>query len=294
MKRITRILAAAFAVAALSACSLTQEDASSPREIQFTVSMGTFATRATDTAFETGDKIGVTVGDFYANVPLTWNGSSLAAQATLYWPETVKGSDIVKVQAYYPYIATEDKKEYLTVNADQSTHALYSASDYMTCETAVRPDEGPVVLNFVHAFCRIILNIQTTYNIKSVYVAGVQGRAEIFPNGSEIYAIGSEGMIKTGKVTLADGTTAWSCIIPPQFSFDYVLIVTDQGKKYVYMLYADDDYNGFNGGFSYKATMVVDENAAAIDLDWEESDWSSDNDVQFGQETNEGGIDSNL
>lgn len=278
MKRYILILAAA--ALALAACSPAQESAYSPREIKFTTNIGHFATRATDNGFESGDKVGVFVGYYFENTPLTWNGRELTAASTLYWPATVGADDAVEVFAYYPYMETAVKGQLTsTVNADQSTHALYTASDLMLCSTMATPAEGTVVLNFTHALCRILLDIRTDYAIKSVYVWNVFGKYGVY-NTYGAAGIGGKGTIKAGKVVLSDGTAAWACIVPPQYASMALLVITESGEQYAYMLGEDADID-LQGGLSYKATIVIDGDTAALDPAWDESEWTADNDVQF-------------
>lgn len=284
MKRYILILAAA--ALAFAACSSKQENAYTPREIKFTTTIGHFATRATDTGFETGDKVGVFVGDFLENVPLAWNGNELQAASTLYWPETVAGNALVSVIAYYPYSETTSLGLWKsTVNADQSTHALYTASDLMISTNIVAPDDGPVALNFTHALSRILLDIKSDYAIKSVYVWNVYGHFGLY-NMLGVQGIDGRGTIKAGKVSLADGSTAWACIVPPQYAAMALVVIAEDGEEYAYLLDEEADID-LEGGMSYKATLVIDGDTVAMDPKWDESEWTADNDVQFKDTTGE-------
>ena len=96
------------------------------------------ATRATETAFENGDAIGVYAtsyngevasplqisGNWINNEALTFNGSSWEGRRTLYWSE----QGAMDVYGYYPYMTpTSIDKHRWSVQLDQSTPATENA-----------------------------------------------------------------------------------------------------------------------------------------------------------------------
>ena len=113
-------------------------------------------TRATDTNFENTDKIGVYVtakdeplqigGNEVNNELFTYNGSSWTSSRKVYWNT---GSH--DVYAYYPYSKTvNDISDYaFQVQADQSTAAGYTASDFLWAgKKGVAASASPVTMTF--------------------------------------------------------------------------------------------------------------------------------------------------
>ena len=78
------------------------------REIKFTASMEG-VTKATATAFEDGDRIGLTIGEPVNkdNVVLLPDGESLTAEHALYWPADMSVNEEALFIAYYPYEFSE-------------------------------------------------------------------------------------------------------------------------------------------------------------------------------------------
>ena len=156
MKKIYRLLAIATAFGAvLAGCSQAEEDvATGNREIKFSASVGTFQMKATDTAFEQGDAIGLFADNPVGvwNAKLTFSNGKLAPEEPIYWGSSQLLEEPVYFYAYYPYDADRpDFSWYHTVAADQSTHEAFTASDFMVARAQSAPADGAVQLNFVHA-----------------------------------------------------------------------------------------------------------------------------------------------
>lgn len=133
-------------------------------------------TKASDTAFESGDKIGVYIteydqdtprilqigGNYKNNIPVTFNGSSWSANPAIYW-----GEGKYDVYAYFPYLDPESVDELLfSVSLDQGSKNVYNhldgyqASDFMFAKKkGVTSAEGDVKLTFSHKMSKLTVNL---------------------------------------------------------------------------------------------------------------------------------------
>ena len=151
------------------------------------------ATRATETAFESGDVIGLYAteyagevaaplqisGNWANNVATTYNGSVWTPAKKIFWSENK-----MDVYGYYPYMTPTSIDEHLwSVQLDQSTpetaDALsgYEASDFLWAKaTGVEQTNGDVQLQFKHKCTKMVIKL-------------VKGEAftDEFPNDTEVY-----------------------------------------------------------------------------------------------------------
>lgn len=151
------------------------------------------ATRATETAFESGDKIGLYAteyngdvasplqisGNWANNVATTYNGVTWTPVKKIFWSENK-----MDVYGYYPYMTPTSIDEHLwSVQLDQSTpktaNALsgYEASDFLWGKaTGVSQTDGNVQLEFKHRCSKLVVKL-----VKGPDYAGV------LPTESELY-----------------------------------------------------------------------------------------------------------
>lgn len=129
-------------------------------------------TRATATAFEEGDRIGLYVADAAAplevggnlvnNEPLTLTSGKWTARRTLYWDDGT-----FNAYAYYPYMAVESIEDQpVSVATDQSTPtkdgkmSTYEASDLLYAKTEkVAASNSPIPLTFKHIMSKLTIRL---------------------------------------------------------------------------------------------------------------------------------------
>lgn len=163
-----------IALMGLTACSNDSEEMpKSAKETPMTFSVShPSQTRATATAFEEGDKIGLFVADAVApleiggnlvnNEPLTLTAGNWTARRTLYWDDGTYNA-----YACYPYMAVESIEDQpVSVATDQSTPAkddemsAYEASDLLYAKTAgVTASTSPVPLTFRHIMSKLTIRL---------------------------------------------------------------------------------------------------------------------------------------
>ncbi len=151
------------------------------------------ATRATETAFESGDVIGLYAteytgevaaplqisGNWANNVATTCNGSVWTPAKKIFWSENK-----MDVYGYYPYMVPTSIDEHLwSVQLDQSTpetaDALsgYEASDFLWAKAeGVSQENGDVQLQFKHRCSKLVIKL-----VKGKDYAGV------LPTESQLY-----------------------------------------------------------------------------------------------------------
>ncbi len=146
------------------------------------------STRVTDTDFETGDKIGVTItmeddkSAFLSNKEFSFDGANFTAPGTLWYDDANLASTLF---AYYPYQAGATHPTEFSVQTDQSGDN-YKASDLLIgFKTGVKP-EKKVDLTFKHKMTRVIIRVTNG-------------------SGSDITEIRIGGAIGTGTIDAATG-----------------------------------------------------------------------------------------
>ena len=251
--------------------------------------------RATDTAFETGDAIsvfgykgdlssGFNVQTWLTNGKFTKGANGFTSAQTYYW---YSGEELGHIVGLYPYSDSYTAEEFLAngvsffVKSDQSTHAGYTASDLMyAVANNVAPTANEVVLEFNHVLSKLVVDIdnQSSASIKDVYVSGVFGGAAYSMLGG--YTIGDSGTIKAGKLANASQgyTDSYTLIIPPQQEIPNIAITTTTDKQYTFSV---NEPIEFNSGKVRHLKVTITEDSISTEIDATIRDWSADEDVEF-------------
>ncbi|MBO4634568.1 MAG: fimbrillin family protein [Bacteroidales bacterium] len=245
MKRILYYLSAIAAACTLLLSCQQQETTSQPAarsEIKFTASVGTFAVKATDTALEVGDALGVSCEGItsFSNRRLVWDGYSLVPDEPVYWEPDQGMYDYSRFYAYYPYQEGMNQDDYyflFSVQRDQSTHAAYTASDFMCAWTSATPATGQVYLQLCHQLSKMIIMIdnQLDSEVEEVFMGNLHVYVEV-SSDLGIWWKDETDTIKAGKVTLADGSVAWVLIAAPGYTYPSLTVKMTDGSEYSYQL----------------------------------------------------------
>ena len=179
MKRI--FLLAATVCTILSSCSKSDEPTIEPTpeptpeaqvKIPINLSIGDY-TRANDSAFANGDKVGIYVvnydgstagslsasGNHVNNMQFTYSGTAWTPSSAIYWKDDTTPADFY---AYYPYSASANTSSHsFSVKADQSVEANYWASDFLWGKAAnVAPTKDAVPITTNHVFSNILIYLE--------------------------------------------------------------------------------------------------------------------------------------
>lgn len=251
-------------------------------------------TRANDTAFESGDAVGVYVvnydgstagtlkaeGNQADNAEFTYNGGGWTSDEPIYWKDKNTSADFY---AYYPYSASVNiNAQPFAVQADQSNEVNFWASDFLWGKTVkVAPTSNAVNIETNHVLSRIILEVKPGSGFtseswaaatKSVKICDVKTNATInFATGIAT-ATGNNGEI----VPLATSSNYKAMVVPQTVADDSKLIVvTVDGTEYVYRT-----------GYTFKAntqhnfSIVVNKNESSVNVAIGE--WNIDSIVNQG------------
>lgn len=288
--KFTKLFAAVMAIATIAtACQEPEAPAlNNGKEIAVSAQMYNF-TRATDTAFEEGDAIGlhiVTDATYLNNAKYTYTGGALVGATTNYWydDETVTAD----VLAYYPYSAEATYKAEgynFAVKADQSVEGAYAASDLLIAATTSKPTEEAVTLPFRHALSKINVKINNASKevIKDVYVANVYTAATFDLKAGTATVSGEVGTVKAAKA--GEG---WTMIVVPQEAATPKMIVTtESNRQYTFNIVAATD---LAAGKVATANLTISKDLVATEFSPEISDWETNEDLEFnpGEENKPG------
>lgn len=267
--------------------SCSEEVVETPAEEKFPISISVgVPTRANDSAFESGDAVGVyvvnydgtTAGTLQAegnqadNTKFTFNGGAWNSDETIYWKDKSTATDFY---AYYPYSTSVDIAAHqFDVKADQSNEANFWASDFLWGKTAnVVPTSSAVAIQTNHSLSRIIVEVKPGSGFtaaawaaatKSVKICDVKTSATINLATGVATATGDAGEIVPFATTLN-----YKAMMVPQTIADdsKLVVVTVDGTEYVYRT-----------GYTFKAntqhnfSITVNKDASSVNVtigEWE-------------------------
>lgn len=280
--------------ACLCSCS-KQNDGDTPDDptpqpsvrMPINLSLG-ITTRATDASFETGDRVGIYVvnyengqpgvlknqGNHVDNMLFTFNGR-WAAQTEIYWRDQDTHADFY---AYYPYqdgISSVSALPF-SIEADQSTKAHYTASDFLWGKkTNQAPTADPV-------------NIQTRHLMSSAVVKLAPGdgfTAESLLQSNPVVTI--NGVKPNAAINLTNGTVSVSgqptAITPLKQDDEYRALIVPQTVEATNFIDVNIDGRDyllnksftFEGGKRHMFTVTVTKSSSGINVgitQWETDD----------------------
>ena len=253
------------------------------------------ATRATETAFEKGDMIGLYAteysgdvasplqisGNWANNVVTTYDGNIWTSAKKIFWSENK-----MDVYGYYPYmIPTSIDKHLWSVQLDQSTpettDALsgYEASDFLWAKaTEVSQTDGEVELEFKHRCSKLVVKLVKGKDYSGVlpteselYIHSTVPTATIdFVNGAVVKDI--YGEMETIKARRVDDEIFEAIIIPQRMEtrrpfLEYIA----NGVSYLY-----EGTFVFKAGKQHTLELTINSNPDQIEIevggnigDWE-------------------------
>ena len=244
------------------------------------------ATRATETAFESGDKIGLYAteyngdvasplqisGNWANNVATTYNGVTWTPVKKIFWSENK-----MDVYGYYPYMTPTSIDEHLwSVQLDQSTpktaDALsgYEASDFLWGKaTGVSQTDGNVQLEFKHRCSKLVVKLVKGKDYSGVlpteselYIHSTVPTATIdFTNGAVTKYI--YGDMETIKARRVDDETFEAIIIPQRMEtrrpfLEYIA----NGVSYLY-----ESTFVFKAGKLHTLELTINSNPDQIEIE---------------------------
>ena len=206
------------------------------REIKLTASLGEYATKVNAAGFESGDVIGLSIGEPVnaTNVKLTYSNGALTPAQTLYWGE--KQSKASSFWAVYPYNqAIDPGKEFgyeIPVNQMESPQA----ADLLIASASAAPGVKSVNLAFTHAFSRLVINLdnKTGAELAGVAVVGFYTKASVNIPENRIVAVASGNINESGAVATPLSNDCHAVVLAPQTVKPIIYVYFTDGKMLVF------------------------------------------------------------
>ena len=246
-------------------------------EIQLELVHPGAVTRATDTAFEGTDRIGVYVtaageqlqigGNEVNNELFTYNGTSWTSARKVYWN---KGSH--DVYAYYPYAKqVNDISDYsFEVQADQSTAEGYTLSDFLWAGAQkVAASDSPVKMQFAHKLSNVVVKLRKGAN----YTGSIPAETEVYIHSTVTKAVidlktgdaAKDDYAGTGSVRcrqLVD-TVYRACVVPQNITTRRPLVEVVTGG----VSYLMEGKISLKPGWSHTIIVTLDKNPEQTKID---------------------------
>lgn len=266
-----KILAFTVLLTALAACEKNDtppdpQQGKGPYDLRIAPVM----TKVTQTAFESGDAIGVTVtrpdGPVASNEKMTYDGSVFSGSLQWYSEEEVGAT----VAAYYPYSATVPTS--FTVQADQT--GGISSSDFVAgVKEGVFPSAHAITLPFKHKLCLISLTVVSQAGDPvSIALEGARLTAKI---GADFTATVDEdaqpGTVVAAK--LQDGK--YFLVVPPQ-TVAFTAVATAAGGKTLSKTLKETT---LEAGKQYSISLVMKQDELLVVLAAEIDNWEDGGEI---------------
>lgn len=246
--------------------------------------------RATETAFENGDVVGLYVaeadknleisGNTVNNESLTFNGSAWKASRPLYWD-----AGNYNVYAYYPRLTdvTSITDLPFEVSTDQRSDVAmdgYEASDFLFASAkGISASVNPVNLQFSHIMSKLSIRLIKGEDYEgdipenaTVYIYNTVTEASI----DLMAGVATKALRGVRKTVIArqDSRTSYSAIIVPQRLENRVPLieVVMNGVSFLY-----ESKFLFKPGIHHIVNLVIDKNPEQIKIEigGEITDWNS-------------------
>ena len=231
-------------------------------------------TRATETDFENGDAIGLTVsresGTYATNEKLVFDGTRFSGSLVWY----AEGTDAASLSAYSPWQESGVPTSF-TVQADQS--AGTSSSDFLAAsKTGVIPSANAVAMVFKHRLTRLVIKVQnnTGKAIDGITVGG----ARLAANLSEDFTatVDPSAAVTPVKARNAAEKT-WHAILPPQTVSPSVKVESELSLPEQYLAEAQ-----LQGGKQYSVGIVVNPDGLQVTLSGAIDNWEDGGELEPG------------
>lgn len=229
-------------------------------------------TKVTETAFENGDAIGLTVtrgaagaeapSAWASNKKLTFNGLEFTSDL-LWYPE---GTDEATLAAYYPYIA-EGVPATFTVAIDQAD-GIQDSDLIAAVKSGVLPTANAVTMPFKHKLSRLVVAITNNagYTIEGLTLKGIVPTAAL---AEDFTATASPDDQPADITAFRVDDETFTAIVPPQ-TVAITAEVSAAGKALSQKLAEST----LAAGKKYTINVIVNQEDIEIVLSGEIEDWS--------------------
>ena len=263
MKKIYLIAAGAIILAGCNKNNTVE-----PPVSDLAVRISPVITNVTDTNFENGDKVGVSIvtsdQQYAVNQMLPFDGEVFTGELKWYSEANTAST----VSAYYPYSADGVPTSF-KVAADQRNG--HSTSDFIAgVKQGVTPTSSAIVLPFKHLLTKLVLEFdnQSGSEITDVEIRGSKTTATIDIAGMKATAAESAGVEAIKPYAVATGTTYSAIVVPQKVAFELALTVAN-GKTLTENLVSTD----LVGGGQYKITVKILPDDVKVSISGDIENW---------------------
>ena len=231
------------------------------------VKIAPIVTRVTETSFESGDAIGLTIvrsnGTYVTNERLAYDGNYFSGSLNWYNDNTASAT----LKAYYPYQSSVPTS--FTVQTNQ-TNGLSSSDFVSSVVTDVYPTANAVPMFFKHRFCRLSISVtnSSSYQVNGVTIKGAIPSATI---GSDLTASvntsASSADIKAYKASAGQ----YYAIVPPQ-RVALTACVNLEGKDDISSALTE---TLLEAGKQYSVSITVENETLRVTLSSEVENWAN-------------------
>ena len=260
---------------AASSCNKT-ENPVAPVEDRLPIELSlSLQTKATDAAFENGDKIGVYVTydgyldayeNYVDNAGFTLSGNKWVADNEIYWADKTNTADFY---CYYPYGTPVDATAYnFTVKSDQTSRANYAASDFLWGRTiGAAPGTGAVSIRTSHIMSNILVYLEPGDGFTSQEFAAAQKSVTIGNvKNNSIVNLASGGVSATGDVSVITPYWTGECyraiVVPQNVAADASLIILNIND----VTYTLAREFSFEARTQHKLTVTVNKSTSGLNV----------------------------
>ena len=259
------------AILALAACHKVPDNTPVP----YALRVEPVITRVTETDFENGDAIGLSVvratDEYATNAMMTYDGSAFSGD--LNWYEDRDEASVLK--AYYPYEAGEALPTRFTVQTDQSKGT--APSDFISAvKENVKPNANAVAMVFKHQLSRLVVTVKNNAGagIESIVFEGFVPVANI---GADLTATVVDGA-KWQPITAFDAKEGKYYAIVPGQTAAPVVKVTVSGKEMAQQL----SEVTLVAGKQYSVSLVVNKDELKVVLSGDIENWGDGGEITGG------------
>ena len=281
-----KLFALATLASLLFSCTENPSSESYYTQEKWPINISTSITRATDTAFENGDKVGIFIvnqpnalkasGNYVDNMAFTYSGKWSSA-SPIYWKDETTKADFY---CYYPYadnVSSIDAYPF-SIKADQSTSANYKASDFLWGKTTgVSPTKEAVGITVSHLMSNIVIKLvagagytESDMKSASVTICGLKTNSIINLTTGAVSASGSA----TDITPIAESNSLRALVVP-QSVVNSDIIKVKIGET----IYTLNQSVEFKSGKQHTCTLTVEGKNQGVNIGI--NGWETD-EVDFG------------
>ena len=274
--------------------------------VRIPIGISTYITRVTETAFESGDRIGLYVvnrnddgshndlkpsGNYVDNLRYTYSYNTWTPDETVYWKDDKTCADFY---LYYPYQAghVNENPVVFKVEADQSNVNSYKNSDVIIGSTLnVAPSQTTVYIASKHVMSQVIIDlkpgegftdaslaasdVKVTLNIPAVSANIDLATGKVEP----IMNYDGESLTMTPMTPYKDGNVYRAIVVPQQVEQTNLINVNVDGHDLVFSKAFD-----FVSGKSYTVNVTLVKESDGLNTTI--TGWDAD-DVDYGETATE-------